>query len=170
MADHHPVLLPQPQELAWGDGALDLRGGLRVQVDERAWPALQPALGALAEDVAAAGGRLTTSPRAAAAEAPLAIGTGAPHPEAATGLPEGAEGYSLTVDPSACGDGPHPTARSTACRPCARWWRRREVSPPAVAIRDWPALAMRASTWTSRGPWRRSPTGRTPSASSATTR
>jgi hypothetical protein len=141
---NRPVLLPQPQELVWGDGLLDLHAGLTLRVDERAWAPLQAALAALAEDVAAVGGRLATTPVAAPAGAPLAVGTAAPHPDSGADLPEGEEGYSLTVGLA----GVQLVARSAHGLFNGLQTLRQLVAQsggtiPAVAIRDWPALAIR---------------------------
>ena len=38
------IMLPQPQEIRWNDGAYDLRGVQQMLVDRRAWERLQAVL------------------------------------------------------------------------------------------------------------------------------
>lgn len=141
MADR-PVLLPQPRELSWGDGALALGevGGWRVSA--AALPRLGAALEGLRAEAPAAGVDVRID---AAEDAPdvLTLAAGRPPPRPAD-PPDSPEGYVLEVS----GEGLRLSAREdhglhNGIQTLRQILAQAGPRVPAVAIRDWPSLALR---------------------------
>ena len=141
---HGISFLPQPLELAWGIGELDLGAGLALQVDERALAGLKTALGELAEDLRTVGIHMTFEGRRATEAAPLTITCGLVEGNPQDDLPASDEGYSLRVTAEELS----LVARTAHGLFNGLQTLRQAVTQsgsmlPAMTIRDWPALTMR---------------------------